>query len=51
MTADMAVRVAELLAVRAGTLAVAESSTGGLILSLLTDVPGASRWLRGGLVA
>ena len=51
MTADMAVRVAELLAARAGTLAVAESSMGGLILSLLTDVPGASRWLRGGLVA
>jgi nicotinamide-nucleotide amidase len=51
MTADVAVRVAELLSARAGTLAVAESSTGGLILSLLTDVPGASRWLRGGLVA
>ena len=51
MTADVAGRVAELLSARAETLAVGESSTGGLVLSLLTDVPGASRWLRGGLVA
>jgi nicotinamide-nucleotide amidase len=51
MTANVAVSVAEMLGTRGETLAVAESSTGGLILSLLTDVPGASRWLRGGLVA
>ena len=51
MDADVARRIAGLLAARGETLAVAESSTGGLILSLLTDVPGASAWLHGGLVA
>ncbi len=50
MTADIARAVAEALLARGESLAVAESSTGGLILSLLTDVPGASAWLRGGLV-
>lgn len=45
-----ALAVARLLAMRGDTLAVAESSTGGLILSQLTDVAGASVWLRGGLV-
>ncbi|MCA1598555.1 MAG: nicotinamide-nucleotide amidohydrolase family protein, partial [Chloroflexi bacterium] len=45
-----AIAVARLLATRGDTLAVAESSTGGLILSQLTDVSGASLWLRGGLV-
>jgi PncC family amidohydrolase len=44
-------QVAAALLERKETLAVAESSTGGLILSLLTDVPGASAWLRGGVVA
>jgi len=46
-----ATRVAAKLSVRGDTLAVAESSTGGLILSLLTDIPGASAWLSGGVVA
>lgn len=51
MTDNAARRVADLLAARGETLAAAESATGGLILSLLTDVPGASAWLRGGIVA
>lgn len=51
MAADVAQRVAEALQARGETLAVAEASTGGLILSLLTDIPGASGWLGGGVVA
>jgi PncC family amidohydrolase len=51
MADDLAQRVAVALTARAETLAVAESATGGLIASLLTDVPGASAWLRGGIVA
>ncbi|AEB11089.1 CinA family nicotinamide mononucleotide deamidase-related protein [Marinithermus hydrothermalis] len=39
------------LEARGGTLAVMESLTGGLVTSLLTDVPGASRVVLGGVVS
>ncbi|GAB7022136.1 CinA family protein [Salidesulfovibrio brasiliensis] len=41
----------ELLSLEDDTLATAESCTGGLIASTLTDVSGSSEWFRGGVVA
>lgn len=43
--------VGELLEARALRIAVAESCTGGIALGRLTDVPGSSAWVIGGIVA
>ena len=46
----LALRIAELLKARGETVAVAESSTGGLIAAALVAVPGASAYFVGGAV-
>ena len=43
--------VGSLLVERGLTLGVAESMTGGLVASRVTDVAGASKWFRGGVVS
>ncbi|HUX71951.1 MAG TPA: CinA family protein [Cellulomonadaceae bacterium] len=49
--ADLARTLVEVLVARGLTIAVAESLTGGAVTAALVDVPGASRVLRGGVVA
>ncbi len=46
----MEVAVGQVLVAAGATLAVAESCTGGLVASRITDVPGSSRYFQGGYV-
>ncbi|MCK5414229.1 MAG: CinA family protein, partial [Thermoplasmata archaeon] len=43
--------IGRILTERGETLAIAESLTGGLVTSLITDVPGSSTYLLEGIVA
>jgi nicotinamide-nucleotide amidase len=47
---DLAELVGQRLAARAWTIAVAESCTGGLLMTRLTDAAGASAWANAGMV-
>lgn len=44
-------KVGELLMEKVSTIGVAESCTGGLVTSCLTDVPGSSHYISGGVIA
>ena len=48
---DLAVHLGRALDARNLRVATAESCTGGWIAKALTDIPGSSRWVEGGVVA
>lgn len=48
---ELEARVGQALRGRGLRVAVAESCTGGLVLKRLTDLPGSSGWVEGGIVA
>ena len=48
---DKVKELAALLEAKSWTVATAESCTGGLIASTLTDLSGSSSWFTGGIVA
>jgi len=49
--ANLAARLGRALEARNLRVATAESCTGGWITKALTDIPGSSRWVEGGVVA
>ncbi|HUO67129.1 MAG TPA: CinA family protein, partial [Gammaproteobacteria bacterium] len=49
--AELAQRLGLVLEARNLRVATAESCTGGWIAKALTDIPGSSRWVEGGVVA
>jgi PncC family amidohydrolase len=51
MDENPAADLGRILQARGLTIGTAESCTGGLIASTLTDVPGSSAWVLGGIVA
>lgn len=51
LTRELAVRAGEALLAAGGTVAVAESCTGGAVCEALTAVPGSSAYFLGGVVA
>ncbi len=51
MTRELAAQAGAALRARRLTLAVAESCTGGLLASLVTDIPGSSDYFLGGVVS